>query len=186
MALVKLYGKLGKKYGKEWNLDVHSVKEAARALIANVPAIEKDIANGEYHIFVNKRDIGEKEVEQQLAPESIIKIVPVTAGSKRGGFIQIILGVVLIIVGIFLAPVLQAAAPYIISAGVSLTIGGIAALLTPVPKVDEPTNVDEKPSYFFDRAINTHTQGAPLPIGYGQMIIGSAVASVDLTTTDIL
>jgi hypothetical protein len=60
------------------------------------------------------------------------------------------------------------------SVGVSLALGGIAQMLAPQPKFDGPQE-EQQPSYVFNGAVNTTAQGQPVPVGYGRMIVGSAV-----------
>ena len=40
------------------------------------------------------------------------------------------------------------------------------------------------PSYLFNGAVNTTAQGHPVPIGYGRLIVGSAVISASIVTTE--
>ena len=56
--------------------------------------------------------------------------------------------------------------------GTQLTIGGVGALLTPTPKDVEETN-----NYSFNGPVNTIRQGVPVPICYGQLMVGSSVIS---------
>jgi predicted phage tail protein len=63
-----------------------------------------------------------------------------------------------------------------VSTGVSLTMGGIAQLLAPTPE-----EVKEGDNYGFNGAANTVRQGVPVPICYGQLMIGGAVISSGIT-----
>ncbi len=58
-------------------------------------------------------------------------------------------------------------------------------MLAPQPKATaggaEVTNL---PSYTFNGPINTTAQGNPVPLGYGRMIVGSAVISAGITADD--
>ena len=59
-------------------------------------------------------------------------------------------------------------------------------LLVPVPKVSGPQERPEnKPSYLFNGAVNTTEQGQPIPLLYGELIVGSAVVSAGLTDKEI-
>lgn len=79
-------------------------------------------------------------------------------GSKNGGIFNIILGAALIAVAYFnpfgylTGPMVTAA----YAAGASMVLGGVAQLLTPMPKgvaaKDSPANT---PSYAFNGPINT-------------------------------
>ena len=62
---IKLYGKLGTLFGKEWNLDVNSVSEAIRAIDINTKGeLSKYLLKNKsyYKIAVkNKKNLVEKE-----------------------------------------------------------------------------------------------------------------------------
>lgn len=47
MVLVRLYGKLGKLFGREHRLSVSSVREAIRALCIMVPGLERWLETSE-------------------------------------------------------------------------------------------------------------------------------------------
>ena len=78
--------------------------------------------------------------------------------------------------------------------GASLLIGGVAQLLTPVPKMDglgagasrgaDSTN-DPRRSYSFSGIQNTSRQGVPVPIVYGEVITGSVVISAGIDIAQV-
>ena len=81
---------------------------------------------------------------------------------------------------------LSSAATLPLTIGASLVLGGISQLLVPVPKVSGPQERPEnKPSYLFNGAVNTTEQGQPIPLLYGELIVGSAVVSAGLTDKEI-
>jgi hypothetical protein len=73
----------------------------------------------------------------------------------------------------------------LIGMGVSMIVGGVVQLLTPMPKGPKNTDSpDNKPSYVFTGAVNTQAQGNPVPLLYGRMIVGSAVISAGINAED--
>ena len=190
MRKVKLYGELAKKFGREFMLEVESVAEAVRALSANFPGFEKELMTAhlrgvEYVVRADKRDVTEMELNNSLAPQETIRIAPITVGRKNGGFFQTIIGAILIVVGVVLNSYGQTWGTYLIQAGVALVAGGIIQMLIPVPKTDDPSESPEnKPSTYFDGAVNTLAQGHPVPLGYGKLMVGSAVISAGLTVEE--
>lgn len=130
-----------------------------------------------------------------------LDIVPVPAGSGAGVW-QAIIGVVLIIVGIVLAVYdYGALSQFVIGAGISLLLGGVAQMLSPSPKLGSSPNFarsfknqnelmqqggdDEgknKVSYLFSGAANTTSQGNPVKIIYGENIVGSQLISFRITS----
>ena len=76
-------------------------------------------------------------------------------------------------------------ASFVTQAGMSLVLGGVASILAPTPKTPDPKESPENtPSYLFNGAVNTTAQGHPVPIGYGRLIVGSAVISASIVTTE--
>ncbi len=94
-------------------------------------------------------------------------------------------GVVLIAAGAFISGLsFGGAAPLgglMIKVGIAMVIGGAIQMLTPVPKTptqQDQASTENKPSYLFNGAFNSTQQGLPVPVVYGQMLVGSSVVSV--------
>ena len=73
------------------------------------------------------------------------------------------------------------------SIGFSMVMGGVSQMLFSPPQaqsggMERPEN---KPSYAFDGAVNTAAQGNPVPLCYGQLIVGSQVVSAGLSVEQI-
>jgi predicted phage tail protein len=66
----------------------------------------------------------------------------------------------------------------------SLVLGGIAQLLTPIPKIGGAED-DPRKSYSFSGVQNVSRQGVPVPIVYGEMIVGSIVISAGISTDKV-
>jgi len=194
---VKLYGELAEKYGKDWLLDINSPSEAVRALCANNPSFKDFVGSSQdrgvgYKVMVGKTYIEKHEEVYNPSGKQEIKIIPVILGAKKEGLGAIILGIALIAMGVNPTVSAKLAAAFgggtagaaaasmltgaMVSVGVSLTMGGIAQLLAPTPE-----EVKEGDNYGFNGAVNTVRQGVPVPICYGQLMIGGAVISSGIT-----
>jgi len=72
----------------------------------------------------------------------------------------------------------------IVGVGASLVLGGVSQLLTPVPTMSSgstaDTSKDPRKSYSFSGIQNTSRQGLPVPICYGEVLIGSVVISAGI------
>ena len=193
---IRLYGRLAKFVGKRvLEADVASAAEAVRFLLANFPQLERHMADQHYRVSVGSYDLAESELHDP-AGQQVIKIVPVVAGAGAVG--RIIAGVALIGLSILTAGatigLLGLAAPLAISPilvgiGASLVLGGVAQLLTPVPKMPQgaASNTDQDPrkSYSFSGIQQTSRQGVPVPVVYGETLVGSVVISAGIDTVQV-
>ena len=178
MREIRLYGHLGRRFGRVFHFDVQSPAEAVRALRANLDGFEAYLfkhSEPGYHVFAGKRNIGKDDLAVATG-DAVIRIVPVVTGAG-GGVFQTILGAVLIVVGVFFEQ------PWLVNIGASMVVGGIAQMLIRPPSPGTPAN--NQPSYCFNGPVNTATQGNPVPICYGTMIVGSQVVSAGLSVEQI-
>ena len=98
-------------------------------------------------------------------------------GSKRGGILQIVLGVVLIAASYFGAPT----AP----AGIALLAGGVIQMLSPqAAGLKQSASPENMPSYAFGSAKNTTASGNPVPICIGERRWGGAIISASIYAED--
>lgn len=191
---IMLSGVLGEKFGAVHRWAVKTPAECIRALCANFRDFEQFLIESEKNNVGYRVLIGEAPVEDLddlhnpagLAP---IHIVPVIVGAKSG-MGQVFIGAALIGASFFLPGTalftLGSFAPSLASMsfglGFSLALGGVSQMLAPHPKAQAPSERPEnKPSTVFDGAVNTTAQGQAVPIGYGEMIVGSAVISQGLS-----
>lgn len=188
---VRLYGKLGAKFGRVHRMAVKSPAEAVRALSAQVAGFEaflmrsKDMGLG-YAVFLGGRNLKEEELHSPAGDDDI-RIAPMILGSKNGGIFQIILGAVLIVVGTFATFLTGPAGAALVGLGWSMVLGGIVQLLTPVPKdKGSKDKAADTASFTFNGPINTQAQGNPIGVLYGELFIGSAVGSAGIKPVDVL
>lgn len=188
---VRLYGRLGAIFGRvfEFALDTNSVGEAVAALSCQLPGFKAHLLGSEargigYAVFAGKRNLSLEECGESSGTEDI-RIAPIILGSKNGGLFQIVLGAALIVVGSFTSWFAPPVAAAMVSMGWAMVFGGVVQMLSPKPKAtksaDSPNN---QPSYVFNGAVNTQAQGNPVPLGYGRMIVGSAVVSAGIQAED--
>ncbi len=184
---VVLGGYLLRKYGREHNLvlDRGDPREAVRAMDANYPGFARDVADAEnkglcFAVFKNGRNIGERDLDMGGARE--LRFVPVIAGSKRGGVLQTIVGIVLIVASFFVAPGSQSA---LLAAGIGTTAGGVIQMLSPQAKgLSQSAAPENLPSYAFGSAKNTTASGNPVPICIGKRRWGGAIISASIYAED--
>lgn len=198
---IRLYGELGRRFGRVHRLAVASVGEAVRALTANFPGFEQAFIDHKpgFRVWSGPTRIGQPDdINLPSGGRDIIRIAPVTAGAGGNGIGAILLGVALIAAAFISGGATIAATGFLtggitttfwgnvaLSIGAGLVIGGVSQMLAPQPKLDAGSGDENKPSYAFNGAVNTTAQGHPVPIGYGRLIVGSAVISAGLTAEDI-
>jgi predicted phage tail protein len=184
---IKLYGKLAKFVGHRiLEADVANAAEAVRFLVTNWPELERHMADQHYRVSVGTYALDLEELHHPAGQQEI-KIVPVMAGAGATG--RIIAGIALIALSLFVPLVAFGVAlnAAVLGIGASLVLGGVAQLLTPTPKVPTgpDTQNDPRKSYSFSGIQNTSRQGVPVPIVYGETIVGSVVISAGIDTVQV-
>lgn len=187
MRTIKVYGRLAQELGQRvFRADVESVAEAVRFLVANFPHIEGLMAQQHYRVRAGKHSLGEESLHHPVGASEVISITPVIAG--RGAVGRIIAGVLLIAAS-FLIPGVAlfgiALAPLAFGIGASLVLGGVAQLLTPTPSTLSNEKDPKAESYSFSGIQNTSRSGLPIPIIYGETVVGSITISAGISVEAI-
>ena len=201
LKTIKLYGDLKEITGYgELEAHVNSVGDSIRFLLMNWPQLEAHMNKQHYQVLTDGTDIGEKEIHYPVAEE--IKIVPVIAGAG-GGMGRVLAGAAMI--GLAFASggaslgwnSLALASPTygltttfagkaLLYMGAGLALSGVSELLFPLPKPEKFENEqDPRISFDFGGTPNTSRAGTTLPIVYGEIMTGSTVISMNLTTDQV-
>lgn len=206
---IKVYGALAKFLKRRvFRADVANPAEAVRFLIANYPQLREHMRDQYYKVLVSNTalDIGDQPEQLQYPIGALeeVKIIPVLTGAG-GSTGQILAGVGLVAAAILLAPLgggflgLGAGAftsgaagtAAVISStvgaiGAAMALGGVAQLLTPVPATSTGADSEQDPrkSYSFSGIQNVSRQGVPVPIVYGETIVGSVTISSTILSDD--
>lgn len=190
LKTIKLYGVLGKKFGKEFHLAVESTREAVKALSVQVPGFEQFMLTAHeqgltFAIFQDDENISEDQIDFETGAK-VIKIVPKVIGAGGNGVLQTILGAVMVVVGVVMLyiPGAQPFAASVIGAGIGMMVGGIAQMM--MPKMDEgDQNQDgNRANKGFGGAVTTIAQGNPVPILYGQREVGGFIVNAGQFAVD--
>jgi predicted phage tail protein len=184
MKTVKLYGPLAEFVGaKELQADVRSPAEAIRFLAVNFPGLSEHMARQHYCVKSGVFDVEcIEELHFPAGSKEAISIIPVVGGASKFG--KILAGAALI-VGSFLIPGSAAILGIglkglAFSIGASLVLGGVAEILAPTPKSFGRDERDPNSSNIFSGVANVSRAGVPLPIVYGETVVGSVVVSLGL------
>ena len=181
---IELHGILADKFGKSFDFDVESTREACEALSYQVDGFRQFMMTAHesglfFAVFYddNEQSISADEVEMKTGAK-VIRIVPkiTGAGGDAMGWIQVIAGVALI--------GFSGGNPAMIAAGAGMLLGGAATLLMPRPTITPQDPDGNKPSYAFGGAITTVAEGNPVPLAYGRRQVGGAVISMMIVNED--
>lgn len=195
MVTIKLLGELGRRFGRQFQLDVKTPAEAMRALCLQIPEMRQYLLeSGEKGInwrVVTEHPDGLDE-DQLLWPMSKRMVVaPQPAG--RGAVGKIIAGIALVafavvtagagVFGLGLGFGFNTA--FSIGAiGTAMIFGGVAELLTPTPKMPTVKGIggaassgrdveQQKNAFTFDKSNANTMQGEVVPVLYGERILGN-------------
>jgi len=206
MKVVKVYGTLRELLGKtRFEFVADTPAQAMRALLVNFPKLQQWLFDSEkngvaYRVTVGKQKIHNDDVSGLFAPWSerdVFSITPVMTGAGRGagmallgaaflGLSFVTFGSSALFAGGTLANFGTAAGIYgtaygsaaLGALGGALLLGGIAQMISPVPK--PPREASRLESNSFSGIAQTTRQGVPVPIAYGRLFVGSAVISAGL------
>jgi predicted phage tail protein len=197
LSKVRLHGYLGEKFGHEWELDIKNVAEALRAIDVNrgdflKTLMENDCKGIRYKLIINSTSFYDESYEQSKNLNRLkdtelfinkrietLDIVPCLEGA--GGFASIFFGATLSYVGYSFS------SSFLLTAGLGLVFQGVSNLLATPPKFEEfreIQQINKRQSYLFNGPQNSVSEGGPIPIGYGRLIIGSQLVSYNTTTFD--
>lgn len=210
LRTIRIYGALARFLKRRvFRAEVANAGEAVRFLLANFPQLEKHMADQYYEVRVGSRalKLGDdpSELHAPTGSKEVIMIIPVMSGAGSNGG-QILAGVGLIAAAILLGPAgagflglgagFTGAGMGIVSTtlgtiGAGLALNGVAQMLTPTPQLNSGTSygqdsdTDPRRSYSFSGVQNTSRQGSPVPVVYGEVIVGSIVISAGTSTVKV-
>ena len=186
LTKVRLDGAMGKHFGREWELSVSSPSEALRLIEANKPGLRAWlISNAKtydgYEVVCVYTDGREESLNDdsylfERGELSEIRFTPVVVGGSST--IKMIVGVVMVVAGVYFDQ------PWLVKMGATMILGGVIEALSPRPKQGEG-NGEQSNSYYFDGPANTEVQGAPVPLIYGRLLVGSHPISASISVDEV-
>lgn len=187
---IELHGVLADKFGKSFELDVASPKEACEALSYQLDGFKRFMMTAHesglfFAVFNDDANISAQEADMNTGAK-VIRIVPkiTGAGGNTMGALQVIAGAVLIGAGTLGWGFLGLSAASTLGIGAGLAVGGAASLLMPRPNIEPQDPDGNKPSYAFGGAVTTVAEGNPVPVLYGRRQVGGAVISMLVVNED--
>jgi predicted phage tail protein len=182
LKTIKLYGVLGKKFGKEFKLAVESTREAVRALSVQVPGFEQFMLTAHeqgltFAVFQDDENISEDQIDFETGAK-VIKIVPKVIGAGGNGIFETILGLVMVVAGVITQQY------WAVGMGVGMMIGGVAQMLAPKVDTEDQNQDGNRANKGFGGAVTTIAQGNPVPILYGQREVGGFIVNAGQFAVD--
>lgn len=188
---VHLLGELD-QFGSNWQMEAASISDIIRLIDCQADGFRKfliDSAESGLDLAIVGKDFLVTEPEELLfnnlgSEELYISLIP--AGSRKG-WGRILLGAVLIALSLAVPipgaqeagfKAAQTLSSTLLSVGLSIGLQGLTQLLAKTPDAND----EKTKSGLFDGPESTLKQGQPVPILYGQLLIGGAPIHVNLTT----
>lgn len=198
MQTVYLNGDIA-KFGHKWEADCANIRDIFKLIECQTPEFRKYLIEaseaGVYYEIQRGKELLESvdELLLSLNNEDII-ITEIPSGSKTGG--GKLIAAIAITVAILqpqLIPGLEGllgktligdftVKAALASVATNLAMTGISQLLAPGPEVDA---AEENKGYLFNGPVNNIAQGMPIPVAYGELVVGGSPISVNYETRPI-
>ena len=196
MQTVNLMGELGEKFGKQYQTRCDNIRDIFKLIMCQQPGFKQylvDAVDADIGFEVVAGDDALEDPEDLLlsVSDEEIFITALPAGAK-GGAGKILAAAAIIAVtvatggfgagtaGTFGSLTAGGTATLATGIAVNLALSGLTELLAPGPETD---NVDSENGSLFNGPVNTIKQGLPVPICYGELIVGGAPINVSFQTT---
>lgn len=200
LRTIKVYGHLAEHCGKKtFKALARTPAEAVRFLVSNYPGLRALMRDGYYTVSTGaySLELGQspEQLGYPLSGEDEIRIIPVISGANffRNALL-VIAGAALIATAAMTGGVSLGAGGFSFAKGatfgvklaavggnigIGLALKGVAGMLSPtIPTPDIDT--DPRNNFSFSGVQNTSREGVPVPVAYGEVIVGSVVISSGL------
>jgi predicted phage tail protein len=210
-TVIRLHGKLGKIYGKEFSFgNIYKPMDIITAIDVIRPGFKKEILSSlelgaHYEMIINNETLDSFQLEQSMQIKTV-DIIPCIMGAGLaaavfsalsaviGGALSAISAAINAIGGLLagLGSALTASSfvtAFATSLAVGLIIAGVMYAMTPIPE-PEPDEASIKSSvknssFIFQNPRNVASQGKPVPIAYGKLRVGSMVIGTSITNYNL-
>ena len=173
MTIVNIHGILAREFGNSFLLSLPNPKDVLEAIDCNRGGFLQRLVELQreglcYDMIINKTKINNGPDMDHMLNPATIDLVPAISGS--GPLMAPILGAVFTgLTGVTLT--------FAASIANFVLFAAISYALTPKPENEalEISSKASKSSLIFSSTANLASQGSPVPIGYGRLIVGSQV-----------
>ena len=183
MQKVKLVGEIS-KFGSTWETECANIRDIFKLIECQTKGFKQHLINAAesgvgYEIKRGKDYLeNEEELLLSLNEEDII-ITEVPSGAKGVGKVLAAIAIVALIIinpaNIFIAQgALTTVGMFAASLAVNLALTGITEMMAPGPETDSK----QEEGYLFQGPSNNIQQGLPVPVCYGELLVGGAPISL--------
>ena len=195
LRTIKIYGHLAKHVGQNvFHAVARTPAEAIKFLVSNFPSLRQLMRDCHYQVLVGSIDLeaNESYLHMPASDDDEIRIVPVIVGASIWRAVgKFFLGVGLVTAALFMpgsalvigAQSFSVAGVAALSLGSALVLNSIADVISPPPKTPEFDD-DPRNNYAFSGQANISREGVPVPVVYGETVVGSLVISLGLNVED--
>ncbi|MCT8763985.1 tail assembly protein [Glaesserella parasuis] len=159
-------------------------------LLSQIQGLSQHLRKGYYKVRIGKRYLSEEQIKTNptmtLADDCTVHFTPVVGAGKSVGFVQVIVGVALIVVAWWNPLGWTAGTAMMVGAmGASMAMGGVMQMLARPPDMNTKLSDSEKQqSTSFSNIRNLTPQGRPIPLLYGKMMTSLILISQGIDTFD--
>lgn len=180
---IYLNGKMGELFGKVWKLNAATVKEAMHGIdVQREGKLKQYLVNCteegiQFTVQKGEEFLGYDNLQMELGKDDLI-ITPIPAGAISDT-LKAIIGIALVIGSFFIDPTgstgLKILKIGMMLVGSMLAMQGITQMMAP----DDPSAKED--GFAFNGPENTIKQGIPVPLCYGQLMVGGAPINFGFT-----
>jgi predicted phage tail protein len=195
------YGVLKNLCPKDLFFEVSTPAEAIKALGSQVKAMRPIPGQPRIQLRAVGYDTFDKLHSPFKSDTVELHLVPDFTGGKKGGLMQIIVGIIIVVVAVVAAiptgggslvwgtGLLGTTAGTVAFAGAMMILGGVMQMLSPAPEMDldfgDSGAGDPAASKYLGAPANTVAIGTRIPMGYGYRRVGGHYLSFDVKAVDV-
>lgn len=188
---VYLAGDLGKQFGRKFRLACKNARQAIKLIGLARPDFKAHMVKSaregvRFHVIADRRSRTEQQIGIPVKQRLIISHEVAGAKGALGSILEVVAGVALVAAAV-LQPELAPLVGSWYTAGVASAVGavGMSLVLAGVTQLLSPQAPGSSASYYFNGATNDVQQGQPVPVIYGEMMVGGLPISSSLQAVDL-
>ena len=178
MTEVLIQGRLGDVVGRTHTLHCSTLKEIFTAIECNTGKLRKYLLRNKkrkFAVFINDKSVNSDFADNYNVKHSKVTILPILMGA---------VGMTIALAATGATMATATASTFIVAGIINAAISfGISMLISKLLAPDDPKTVSTT-SFIFGSPENVSSQGEPVPVGYGRLIVAGKVISVSSFNVD--